>query len=413
MNVITVSELSRKIRSVIENDFKVISVVGEISNFRHHQSGHFYFTLKDDKSQIGANMWSSNNILLRFKPEDGMKVIVKGRVTVYESRGSYQIDVWEMERAGEGELQFAFEELKRKLFEEGLFDQVHKKELPEFPARVGLITSEAGAAYHDFVKITKKRYPFVKLFLISAMMQGASAPLSIINAIRIGNKSKYKPEMLVIARGGGSAEDLSCFNNEKLAREIFASEIPVVSAIGHEIDFTIVDFVSDLRAPTPSAAAEMIFPDKAELMKKLNSMNYELGNSVFTKFSNMKNQLNSISNNYYFKRPADILNQYRFTLDENEKLLQSIPARKLNGMKTILDSTEKLLNSLAPEQVLKRGFTIITRDNKVMSRKSMVKTDDNIEIKFFDGVSGARITKPHGTLTADENKIIKNEIKQK
>lgn len=364
-------------------------VTGEISNFKSHSSGHFYFTLKDDRAQINANMWSSKNKDLTFTPENGMKVIVKGRITVYESRGSYQIDIFEMKPAGVGELQVAFEKLKQKLFEEGLFDERLKKLLPEFPERVGIITSETGAALQDFIKVTKKRYPYVKIILFSSSMQGRGGADSICRALKTANKLLHKLDLVVLARGGGSIEDLWCFNEEKVAREIFNSVIPVVSAVGHEVDFTISDFVSDLRAPTPSAAAEMIFPDMIELIKKLNKYKSGIENIVNSKFERIKRLLNNISSNYYFNKPLDILNEYKLRIDDIEKGFQNCIKEKFKNTNVRLDSVEKLMSSLNPENVLKRGFTIVTKKDKIVNRKENLHDRDKIKIKFYDGETDA------------------------
>lgn len=386
---ISITELTRYIKSVIEHEFSFVYIIGEISNFKSHTSGHFYFTLKDEKSQISANMWSSRNKDLLFNPENGMKVLVKGRITLYETRGSYQIDVYEMQPAGLGELQFAFEKLKQKLFAEGLFDEDIKKKIPDYPERVGIITSETGAALQDFLRVTKKRYPIVKLFLFEANVQGRGSAESVVRAIRNANRVRHFIDVLVIARGGGSVEDLWTFNEEKVAREIFKSRIPVVSAVGHEIDFTICDFVSDLRAPTPSAAAEMIFPDINELEKRITEYSADLKSIVDSKLSKLKKVLDSSSSNYYFRRISDVINEYKFRLDEYERKIEGEVSDKFNNVKNILNSNEKLLNSLSPDQVLKRGFTIITKNKKVISRKVKLKRYDNVEIKFYDGDSKA------------------------
>ncbi|MCB0728371.1 MAG: exodeoxyribonuclease VII large subunit [Ignavibacteriae bacterium] len=384
---VSISELTREIKTIIEEEFSYVYVTGEISNFKDHSSGHYYFTLKDDKAQINAIMWSSRNKDLIFKPESGMKVTAKGRITLYETRGSYQIDVFEMLPAGEGELQMAFERLKQKLFDEGLFSDIHKKELPEFPERVGVITSGTGAALQDFIRVTEKRFPVTKLMLFPANMQGAGSAESVIKAIKQANKNYPEIDILVITRGGGSIEDLWTFNDEVLARAIFDSEIPVVSAIGHEIDFTISDFVADLRAPTPSAAAEMIFPDKNELLRNLNDYGSELRNTVRDKIANLKKYLDSISGNYYIRRVTDIINEYNFRLDEINRKMDSEVSDSFRNMKNILDTSEKILNSLNPDMVLKRGFTIISipEKDKIITRKKMLAKNEAVKIRFYDG----------------------------
>ncbi|MEO8447799.1 MAG: exodeoxyribonuclease VII large subunit [bacterium] len=397
---VTISEFTREVKLHFEAKFNFVNVIGEISNFKHHSSGHFYFTLKDDKAQVSANMWSSKNQLLRFTPSNGMKVIVKGRVTVYESKGTYQIDVFEMQPAGEGELQVAFEKLKQKLFAEGMFDVIHKKPMPDFPQRVGIITSETGAALQDFIRVTNKRYPLVKLYLFNASMQGRGAAQSISSSIKKANKFSADDEstldLIILARGGGSIEDLWCFNEEIVAREIFRSKLPVVSAVGHEIDFTISDFVADLRAPTPSAAAEMIFPDIAELKKRLNIYAEDLKGITEEKFSRVKKILNNISTNYYFNKPMDILNEYKLRIDDVDKGISDCLKSKILKLRARLDSNDKLLNSLGPEMVLKRGYTIITKKDKIINSKKLLMDRDKVGITFFDGDVEA-VIKDEGT----------------
>lgn len=384
---VSVSELTREIKSIIEEEFNYVFVTGEISNFKDHSSGHYYFTLKDDKAQVNAIMWSSRNKDLIFKPESGMKVTVKGRITLYETRGSYQIDIFEMLPAGEGELQLAFERLKQKLFNEGLFSDIHKKVLPEFPERVGVITAETGAALQDFIRVTEKRFPIVKIFLFQAVMQGSGSAESIIKALKTANKKIHDLDIIVITRGGGSLEDLWTFNDERLARAIFDSHIPVVSAIGHEIDFTICDFVADLRAPTPSAAAEMIFPDKNVLLRNLNDYGSELRNTVREKTGNLKKFLDSISGNYYVRRVTDIINEYNFRLDDIHRKMDNEVSGSFKEIRNILNTNEKLLNSLNPDMVLKRGFSIISipESDIIITRKKMLSENTDVKIKFFDG----------------------------
>ena len=388
---VSITELTRGIKAIIEEEFNFVFVTGEISNFKDHSSGHFYFTLKDEKAQISAIMWSSRNKDLIFRPESGMKVTAKGRITLYETRGSYQIDVFEMLPAGEGELQMAFERLKQKLFDEGLFSDIHKKALPDFPGKVGVITSGTGAALQDFIRVTEKRFPVTELLLFPANMQGAGSAESVVKAIKQANKNYPEIEILVITRGGGSIEDLWTFNDEGLARAIFDSEIPVVSAIGHEIDFTICDFVSDLRAPTPSAAAEMIFPDKNELLRNLNDYGAVLRNMVRDKLGNLKKFLDSISGNYYIRRVTDIINEYNFRLDDIQRNMDYEVTDRFKNIRNTLESSEKLLNSLNPDMVLKRGFAMISipEKDKIITRKKMLPGNTTVKIKFYDGEADA------------------------
>ncbi|MBV6478996.1 MAG: Exodeoxyribonuclease 7 large subunit [Ignavibacteria bacterium] len=389
----TVSELTREIKELVEYNFGFVLVEGEISNFKlHTASGHLYFTLKDEKAQINAVMWNSRTFNLEFKPDNGMKVQLKGRITLFESRGSYQIDVFEMKQAGKGDLYAEFEKLKLKLQKEGLFDAVHKKRIPDFPERVAVITSESGAALQDFIKVTRKRYPFVKLYLLNAIMQGDGSADSVCRAIKHINKSRLGIDVMVITRGGGSIEDLWSFNNENVVREIFNSHIPVVTAIGHETDFTLSDFAADIRAATPSAAAENIFKDKNEMLRVLDHANEELKDIVKSKIENLKNQLDNISRNYYFRKPQDMLNEFKLKTDEMYKKISDVVRFKLNSLNQILNTTEKLLVNLSPDQILKRGYTIVFREDKVLSRKKYLKKDDELKIKFYDGETGVKVS---------------------
>lgn len=412
---LTISELSRDLKNTIERNFDYVFVLGEISNFKRHFSGHLYFLLKDTKAQINAVIWKTRADLLNISPDDGMKVLVKGRITLYETRGSYQIDVFSIQPAGEGEFQIAFENLKRKLEKEGLFDSKYKKPLPEFPEKIALITSETGAAVQDFLKVTERRYPVVTIYLINAGMQGAGSADSVCKAITAANKIKDKPEIIVLTRGGGSIEDLWTFNEEKVARAVFASDIPVVSAIGHEVDFTICDFTADVRASTPSSAAELIFPVLLNIQLSLNEIENNLKRKVLSEIRNLKSDLIKIENNYYFKKPIDIINEYKMNLDNIEYELSAVSKRKLNEfkiqieriskelkiipgrsifyLKNLLHSNEKLLNSLNPENILKRGFVIIKKEDKIISFKNQLKVNDNIQINFNDGNADAVIDK--------------------
>jgi exodeoxyribonuclease VII large subunit len=436
LDPITVSELSGSIKSLLESGFQFVHVTGEISNFKHHTSGHFYFALKDENAQISALMWSSRNRQLNFTPEDGMKVNVKGRVTVYEGRGTYQIDVFDISIAGKGDIYVAFEELKEKLRKEGLFEDSHKKPLPKFPERVILITSETGAALQDFYRVACRRYPVIKLMLINSKMQGSDAAKEIVFALKKACQKEYGADVIVLTRGGGSIEDLWVFNDERIARTIFDATVPVVSAIGHEIDFTITDFVADLRAPTPSAAAEMILPDinelrrntdetednlKYDVLQKLNSLRTTLNSidqsyhfrkpadrikdlkvilqtidesikyAVSTKFERMGNELTNIEKSYYFKRPADNIRNVKEKLEEIAKSIKSIPILSFKTINSKLDSFNSLLKSANPESVLRRGFVLVSKDNLIIQRNALISEGDKIELKFSDGRSLATI----------------------
>jgi exodeoxyribonuclease VII large subunit len=383
---ITISELTRELKALVESEFKFIYVIAEISNFkRHTPSGHCYFILKDETSQINATLWSFRYNYLNFKPQDGDKVLVKGKVTLYEPRGTYQIDVTDMQKTGLGELQAAFEKLKDKLQEEGLFETERKRKLPEFPQRVGIVTSETGAVIEDFKNVTRKRYPIVEVLLFPALVQGAGSADSVCRAIRQANKAEYNLDIIVVARGGGSMEDLWTFNEEKVAREVFNSKVPVVSAIGHEPDFTICDFVADLRAPTPSAAAELIFPEKQELLERINQIDYYIKIYVKDKIDMLHQQLDNVEKSYSFNKPIDMLNEFKMRTDDIQKDIEKIAKEKLFRIKDSLLNKEKLLNSISPEQTLKRGFTYVIKNGKLISRKVKVKEGEEITVRFYDG----------------------------
>lgn len=389
---ISVSELSREIKLVLSETFRFVNVVGEISNFKiHGPTGNYYFVVKDEKAQINCVMWSSRSQLLHVNPEDGMKVHIKGRITVYEGRGTYQIEVFDVEPAGIGELQAAFEKLKIKLHEEGLFNEIHKKQLPEFPCKVGIITSETGAVIKDFCRVAGNRYPCVEVYLYPVNVQGAGAARSIIKAINLAHLSEPYPEVLVIARGGGSMEDLWAFNDEVLARTIFQSEIPIVSAIGHEVDFTIADFVADLRAPTPSAAAEMIFPDKRELLERINQFEYYINAAIIDKINNLRENLDSLEGSYVFNRPMDVLSEYKYSIDEIDKGVERAMKEKFYSLNNSLDYLDKILKNINPDTTLRRGYSIVKKQDKVISRASELGTRDDVEIVFHDGSKKAEI----------------------
>lgn len=410
-NIITVSELNSYIKQTLEENFRFVHIIGEISNFKvHTQSGHYYFTLKDENSQISSVMWRTRNQLLMFTPEDGMKVIIKGRITVFAARGTYQLEVWELNAQGAGMLQARFEQLKQKLYEEGLFDEVHKKPLPKFPENVAIITSGTGAALQDFIKITNRRYPVLNLFLFPVNVQGNSAAGSIIDAIRTCERhSKIKTipqiDIIVIARGGGSLEDLYPFNDEKLARIVFACKIPVVSAIGHEIDYTICDFVADLRAPTPSAAAELITPNIKELIEYLDKFSYFCRSFVQARIDNLRNSVREVQGSYYFNRPKDLIYNFYQRLDELSKGITGATNSRLSLLKNNLKLYKKALHHISPGNNLKKGYAIVRKKvemdelrlqfefNKMITRASQVKNDDEIELEFFDNRKQAKITK--------------------
>lgn len=411
---LTVSELSSFIKQTLETRLNDVFVLGEISGFRRAMpSGHSYFVLKDDKSQISCNLWNFRYNYLKFKPEDGMKVLIRGRVTVYEPRGTYAIEVHSITEIGIGELQAAFERLKEKLLKEGLFDAENKKPIPEFPHNVAIITSETGAVIEDFIKVSKKRYPNYNLYLFPVLVQGKGSVESVCRAIKQANNYAIKFDVIVIARGGGSIEDLWTFNEEAVARAIYQSLIPVVSAVGHEVDYTICDFVSDLRAPTPSSAAEMILPDKRELIENLNNYYYNLKSLVDDRIIYYRDSLDRIQSNYAFNKPRDILNEVKMRIDEiNEDLfkifsdtvdnykddleeksesLLNLCNDRFAFYKSDLDYKEKMLKNISPDNTLKRGFALVSKNGKIVSGKRELKNKDSVNLRFHDGSIDATV----------------------
>ena len=389
---LSITEFTKQLKLIVQTEFSEVFLIGEISNFkRNTASGHCYFTLKDENASLSATLWSFRYQFLKFKPADGMKVEVKGKITIYEPRGSYQIDVSEIRPAGIGELQLAFERLKEMLEKEGLFDESRKRDLPEFPERVAIITSDTGAVIEDFKRVTRKRFPLISLYLFPAKVQGTGSLESVIDALKEANKSEYNLDVIVLARGGGSIEDLWTFNEEALARELFKSKIPTVSAIGHETDYTICDFVADRRAATPSAAAEIILPDKNQLLERITQIDYYIRDEVVNWMKHYENILNRFESSYVFNRPLDLLSHYKMRLDENYKEISGVIRSKINSVKEKLSYSGKLFLNIGPEQTLKRGFTYIKKNGKIVSRKLDLKNDDEVGIVFFDGESDAVI----------------------
>lgn len=385
---LSVTDATRMIKTLLETTLPMMWVEGEISNFMHHSSGHMYFSMKDPNAQIPCVMWKGRNRSLHFRPQDGMKVLVNGRVTVYERRGQYQLDVWQMLPGGVGALQQAFEQLKIRLSEEGLFDEKYKKPLPKFPQRIGIVTSPTGAAIRDLHSVLSRRWPSAELILRPTLVQGAGAAEDIVRAIEEFNEYG-EVDLLIVGRGGGSMEDLWAFNEESVARAIFHSKLPVVSAVGHEIDFTIADFVADLRAATPSAAAELVAPDARDIrqfiVQKITRA-YALTKNVL---KDSRVQLNSVCRSYGFKRPKDFILQNTQKLDELRRRLEISTTQRLNNDKFRLASLERQLNSLSFQNVLERGFTITktAADGKILKSAKEVAPDSEMHIVFHDGVA--------------------------
>lgn len=388
--IFSVSDLTRRVKGLIETNFKNISVQGEISNFKLHSSGHLYFTLKDESSQIQGVMWRSRVGNLFFKPQEGMKIIATGNLTVYEVRGVYQIDVIEMQPLGVGELQMAFERLKQKLSSEGLFDPSHKKEIPRIPRRIGIITSPTGAAIRDMLNILQRRYPAIEVIFLPVKVQGAGAAEEVAGAIAECN-AYGKIDVIIVGRGGGSIEDLWAFNEEIVARAIYASNIPVVSAVGHEIDFTISDFVADLRAPTPSAAAELTVPDIAELVEIVRNFHYTSAQLIREFITSRKRNIVSLLESYSFNKPVDLLRQHSQRIDELRRSMGRIIMHEFSVAADQAESLRKRLISLNPAAVLERGYAIVYRNDSVIQRAHELGGEDKVKITFHDGTKSAVI----------------------
>lgn len=392
--ILSVTQLNKYIKSYFDSDQNLLNVFlsGEISNFtNHYRTGHFYFTLKDDDSMIKAVMFRSNASRIKFMPEDGMKVIVRGRVSVYEASGQYQIYVDDMQPDGIGALNLAFEQLKEKLSKEGLFDLSHKKQLPMYPQRVGVITSPTGAAVQDIFNVLGRRYPLAEVIFSPSLVQGDGAHLQLIDAINKFN-SQNAADVIIIGRGGGSIEDLWEFNNENLARAVYNSHIPIISAVGHETDFTICDFVADLRAPTPSAAAELAVPDINELKYSLSLIKSANIKSICNIIDAQKASLQNIISKECYKNPLNFFELQQMKLDGICSAFLKAYQNIIHNEKIIYTEILSGLSALNPMSVLLRGYSIVNDVNgKTISSIKKIKLDDNINIKFSDGVAVCKV----------------------
>lgn len=385
-SIITVSQLNYYVKSLMEGDTVLSQVFlsGEISNLTdHYRSGHIYLSLKDEKSIIKCVMFSSNASRLKFALQDGMKVIVKGRVSIYETTGQYQFYIEQLQPDGIGAFTVAFEHLKTKLSAEGLFDKKNKKTLPKLPKTVGVITSPTGAVRSDIEKVLKRRYPLAKIFLYPATVQGENAPTELINAINYFNNNPV--DVLIIGRGGGSIEDLWAFNDEELARTIYKCNVPVVSAVGHETDFTICDFVSDMRAPTPSAAAELISPDINDLKDNIENINYTLKFLISKKVKDAKDKLVFLQKSKVFVSPQTLIEQERLSVDILSNKLITTYRQMLFSENKRLEKLISNLQVLSPLNSLSRGYAIPLKDSKPITTIKKLKIDDTIQLKLSDG----------------------------
>ena len=411
---ITISDLNRYIKAKFDIDSNLNNVYlkGEISNFKHHTRGHFYFTLKDENSRLSAVMFNFNASKVGFEPEDGMKVLVSGRISVYEATGSYQIYVNTMEMDGIGNLYLEFEKLKKKLASEGLFNPEHKKPIPKYPKTIGIITAPTGAAIRDILSTIKRRFPIAKTILFPALVQGEGAKESVTRQLK--KAQEYDLDVIICGRGGGSIEDLWCFNEEMVARAIYESKIPVISAVGHEIDFTIADFVADLRAPTPTGAAEMAVPNITDLNNLFNQLKIRATKAIQNKIDGTENRLKTLTSKQILKNPLSIYEIKEQRLDNLLDRLQLFIANKLKednlryhkiiDNKLLKEPTKILENKeyqfnillktvtiLNPMKLLDSGYSIVKNKNEVITSVKLVNVDDVINIALKDGTIDAKV----------------------
>ena len=434
---LTVTALTKYIRYKFDNDVHLTSVLleGEISNFKRHSRGHFYFTLKDQGAQISATMFAYEAKKVMFEPKDGMKVLVKGSVSVYEPQGTYSINITEMEEKGVGSLYLAYEKLKKELQDDGYFDEIHKKPIPKFPKAIGVLTSPTGAAVRDCINTITRRYPLAKIYVYPTLVQGEDAKGSIVKNIELAN-SQNLVDVLIVGRGGGSIEDLWAFNEKIVAMAIYNSKLPVISAVGHETDFTIADFVADKRAATPTAAAELATPNLVNLKENVNICVRRLEQNIFNVMDNYKKQLLFLDQRLEKLSPInklDNMNQRRIELEriinlrinqifnekkhilslDTERLLANNPINRLekayhksveymniidlkvnkileNKAQQISLYTEKL-KVLNPLSIMEKGFSVVMKDGKIIKSKNDLQKDDIVEIKLVDGIKNAKI----------------------
>lgn len=383
---ITVSDLNQYIKNKIADDeyLNHVLIKGEISNFKNHYTGHMYFTLKDEKSLIKCIMFKSYAQKLRFMPKDGMKVFILGSVSVFERDGVYQIYAQAMEEDGLGDLYTKYQELKEKLEEQGLFDEIHKKKIPKMPKVVGVLTSQTGSVIKDIINVSTRRNPNVYIRLLPVPVQGEGAAEKIAEGIKYMNDNKLA-DVLIIARGGGSLEDLWPFNEEIVAHSIYNSEIPVISAVGHETDFTIADFVADLRAPTPSAAAELAVPDIYEVKQKINDNQARLRMALLKKLEFIRMRYDKCMSSSVFREPTRKINEEAIRLDNYIKELEQHIKTKQKEEKTKYIKLVAKLDAYSPLKTLARGYSIVQKEGKMVKSKKQLNSGEDIEIKLADG----------------------------
>lgn len=392
-NPITVTDLNRYIKNKVDDDeyLNNVLVKGEISNFKHHYTGHMYFTLKDENSLIKCIMFKTYTPNLKFVPKDGMKVMILGTVSVFERDGVYQIYCKAMQEDGMGSLYTAYEELKNKLEKQGLFDKKYKKEIPKMPKCIGVLTSNTGSVIRDIINVSTRRNPNCYIKLLPVPVQGKGAGEKIAEAIKIMNENKLA-DVIILARGGGSLEDLWPFNEEIVAHAIFESELPVISAVGHETDFTIADFVADLRAPTPSAAAELAVPNVTDIIMNLEKYNNRLKNSLKKKIELMRLRYEKCMASRVFREPLQKINERYISIDMLIKQIQNSINNKIKDDKTKMIELITKLDTLSPLKTLTRGYCLATTNNgKIIKSVKKLKKDDELVLRFNDGNTNVKV----------------------
>lgn len=410
---LSVTDVNTYLKTIMDNDpfLNYVYIKGEISNLKFHTRGHLYFSLKDENSKINAVMFNYKNMNIDFVPEDGMNVLVKGKISVFVNGGSYQITVTNMKQDGIGNLYILFEELKKKLKNEGLFDEEHKKKLPRIPKKIGVITASTGAAVRDIISTINRRFPLAEIILFPSLVQGSGAKENLVKMIETADKSDV--DVIILGRGGGSIEDLWAFNEEIVARAVYNAKKPIVSAVGHEIDFTICDFVADLRAPTPTGAAELVVPSKLEIQKYLSDYNSRLLSVITSKISTYKITLKKLESSYILNNPKTMYEVEEQKLDsileklgslmghtleksklKLENLTKNITPNilyKLEKNKSHLETLEQKLELLNPENILKKGYSLTIKDGKIITDASELKDGDTITTKLSIGTINSKV----------------------
>lgn len=410
---LSVTDVNAYLKTIMDNDpfLNYVYIKGEISNLKFHTRGHLYFSLKDENSKINAVMFNYKNMNIDFVPEDGMNVLVKGKISVFVNGGSYQITVTNMKQDGIGNLYILFEELKKKLKNEGLFDEEHKKKLPRIPKKIGVITASTGAAVRDIISTINRRFPLAEIILFPSLVQGTGAKENLVKMIETADKSDV--DVIILGRGGGSIEDLWAFNEEIVARAVYNAKKPIVSAVGHEIDFTICDFVADLRAPTPTGAAELVVPSKLEIQKYLSDYNSRLLSVITSKMSTYKITLKKLESSYILNNPKSMyeveeqkldsileklgslmghtLEKSKLKLENLTKNLTPTILYKLEKNKSHLETLEQKLELLNPENILKKGYSLTIKDGKIITNVSELKDGDTITTKLSIGTINSKV----------------------